>query len=119
MPILLPQYVIGLVKIVGNTLYFHRDVYRNSLSELNLITGKALLAEIIRDGEPFSWRQADEKLWGGLTVPFVFLYIICSAVVTIPCIIYRAVLDSINRKDVKPPDLWLPRKVGRKTSGTK
>lgn len=98
-PILSPQHVIGLVKIEGNTLYFHRDVYRNSLSELNLITGKAVLAEIIRSREPFSWRRAGEKLWGGLTVPFVFLYIICIAVVTIPYIICRAVLDSINRKD--------------------
>ena len=48
-PILSPQYVIGLVKMKDGMLYFHRDIYRNSLSKLNLITGEAILAEIIRN----------------------------------------------------------------------
>ena len=36
------QHVIGLVKIEDDTLYFYRDIYRESFSELNLITGGKL-----------------------------------------------------------------------------
>ena len=41
-PLLSPQHVIGLVKIEDDTLYFYRDIYRESFSELNLITGGKL-----------------------------------------------------------------------------
>ena len=90
-PILSPQYVIGLVKMKDGMLYFHRDIYGNSLSKLNLITGEAILAEIIRNRGSL-WLE----LRGCLTVPFVFLYIICIAIVTIPYIIYRTLRDKIS-----------------------
>ena len=96
-PLLSPQHVIGLVKIEDDTLYFYRDIYRESFSELDLITGKARLAETPQRNRSLSWRQLGENLWGCLTVPFVILYVIFHALITIPYIIYRVIMDSIKR----------------------
>ena len=98
-PLLSPQHVIGLVKIEDDTLYFYRDIYRESFSELNLITGKVILAEIPQRSRSFSWRQLGENFRECLTVPFVILYVISHAIIAIPYIIYRVIMDSIKEKD--------------------
>jgi hypothetical protein len=98
-PLLSSQHVIGLVKIEDGTLYFYRDIYRESFSELDLITGKAVLAEIPQRSRSFSWRMLGENFWGCLTVPFVILYVIFHAIIAIPYIIYRVIMDGIKGKE--------------------
>lgn len=98
-PLLSPQHVIGLVKIEDDTLYFYRDIYRESFSELNLITGKVILAEILQRSRSFSWRQLGENFRECLTVPFVILYVISHAIIAIPYIIYRVIMDGIKGKE--------------------
>ena len=98
-PLLSPQHVIGLVKIEDDTLYFYRDIYRESFSELNLITGKVILAEIPQRSRSFSWRQLGENFRECLTVPFVILYVISHAIIAIPYIIYRVIMDGIKGKE--------------------
>lgn len=97
-PLLSPQHVIGLVKIEDDTLYFYRDIYRESFSELNLITGKVILTEIPQRSRSFSWRQLGENFRECLTVPFVILYVISHAIIAIPYIIYRVIMDGIKGK---------------------